>query len=115
LEMAGGVCVVTAGAAVARRGARQRGDPRRPALVEGRGAGDLDRGAPHAVHLAHHGRLEMERGVRVLPAGAHDTELIPAPPVLLRSAVPGTSIAVPSAAAGCAAPGPSPAGAAWRG
>ena len=46
--------VASAGAAVARRGARHREDPGEPALVQGPQAGHLDRLAPPAVRLADH-------------------------------------------------------------
>src|SRR5690349_8375540 len=58
LEGPGAVAVFSAGAAVARRRARHRGEVSAPALVERRGAGHLDGGAPGAVGLADHERLE---------------------------------------------------------
>ncbi len=70
LGAAGAVCVVPARAAVARRGARHRGDVSEPAPVEGRGAGHLDGGVPGAVHLADHERLEVAGAVCVEPARA---------------------------------------------
>src|SRR5215471_1562051 len=59
-----------AGAAVARRGARHRGDLSVPALVEGRDAGHLLRCAPGAALLAHDERLVVAGAVGVVPAGA---------------------------------------------
>src|SRR5260370_585203 len=88
LSVAGVETGAPAGAAVARRGARHRGDRGVPALVEGRGAGDLLRGMPGAVGLADDERLVKPGAVLVVPAGAavarrgarHRTHLSSPPP-----------------------------------
>src|SRR5215469_5263398 len=67
---AGAVGVKPARAAIARRGARYRVDLGIPALVEGGGAGDLDGGAPGAVYLADHERLDVAGAVGVTAARA---------------------------------------------
>src|SRR6185437_5410893 len=63
------VLEVPAGPAIARRGARHRGDRGRSARVERRHARRLDRLAPGAVALAGHERLPVPQAVLVEPAG----------------------------------------------
>src|SRR5690349_11135917 len=68
LLVARAVGVLPGGAAVARRRARHRVDPRATALVEGGGAGHLDGRMPDAVHLSGHERPAVT-GADVASAG----------------------------------------------
>src|SRR5215469_6324851 len=65
LEVTGAVRIEPAGGAVARRGARHRGDAGIPARVQRTRAGHPDRLAPGAVALADHERLEVTGAVQI--------------------------------------------------
>src|ERR1022692_192178 len=69
LEVAGGIYVVPAGAAVARPRARHQGDLGEPALVQRRSTRDLPRWPPDALHLPGDERLLVAGDVCVEPAG----------------------------------------------
>ena len=101
LGVIGAVGIPPAGAAVARRAARQRDDlAENGPGGEGCHAGNLDGGMPGTVHLIDDKRLAKRRAAQVRPAGAavagrgagHRAELHVVAQV--EAAVPGTSMAL---------------------